>query len=106
MMSGAELELDTLLAPLADQARCGPSLLHDPVFDAIREARREDDASLPQGVWTAPLKKADWPAVTRLCTQVLATRSKDVQVAAIALRMPAPWLADRLCSLQRHNRTP
>lgn len=77
-----DAELDTLLAPLAGDAPCGPSLLHDAVFDAIREARREDDASLPQGVWTAPLKKPDWPAVSRLCTQVLATRSKDVQVAA------------------------
>lgn len=77
-----DAELDTLLAPLAGDAPCGPSLLYDAVFDAIREARREDDASLPQGVWTAPLKKPDWPAVSRLCTQVLATRSKDVQVAA------------------------
>ena len=29
----------------------GPALPHDPVCAAIREARREDDPGLPQGVW-------------------------------------------------------
>ncbi|MET0964102.1 MAG: type VI secretion system protein TssA [Noviherbaspirillum sp.] len=80
-MAVADPELERLLAPLDGAARCGASLLHDPVFDAIQEARREDDPSLPQGVWAAPLKKADWPAVARLCAQALAARSKDVQLA-------------------------
>jgi type VI secretion system ImpA family protein len=33
------------------------------------------------GEWERPLKNADWPTVLQLCTQVLAGRSKDLQVA-------------------------
>lgn len=75
-----------LLAPLAEDAPCGPALRYDPVFTEIRLLREEDDPSLPMGQWERPLKHADWPRIEALCSSMLATRSKDVQIAA--------WLAE------------
>lgn len=78
--------LDGLLAPLAPDAPCGPSVRHDPVFTDIRLLREEDDPSLPMGQWERPLKRADWARIEALCTGMLAQRSKDLQIAL--------WLAE------------
>ncbi|QCP53542.1 type VI secretion system protein TssA [Trinickia violacea] len=77
-----ELELAALLQPLPGVEPCGPSLLHDPAFDAIRAARRADDPSLPAGVWQTELKVADWQAVETHCVDILRNRSKDLTIAA------------------------
>ncbi|MDH0292026.1 type VI secretion system protein TssA [Pseudomonas sp. GD04087] len=61
---------------------CGASMRHDPMLDRLRELRREDDLSLPAGVWQAEPKRADWRAVEVLAQDVLALRSKDLMVAA------------------------
>lgn len=74
-------DLQALLAPIPAPERTGPSLRYEPVYAQIREARRAEDDSLPMGDWVRPLKKADWPGVETLCTEVLRTRSKDLQVA-------------------------
>ncbi|MFC7538660.1 ImpA family type VI secretion system protein [Siccirubricoccus deserti] len=66
----------------------GPSLRYDPLFDVLRELRREDDAQAPRGVWRSRLKLADWPAVIAQAQSALATRSKDLQLAA--------WLTEAL----------
>lgn len=71
-----------LLNPIADDNPCGQSLKYDQIFDDIQEARREDDETLPQGVWETDLKKADWDEVERLAVSVLESQSKDLQVAA------------------------
>lgn len=55
---------------------------YDPLYLGIRQAREEDDASLPMGEWERPLKKADWKGVSARCTELLGSRSKDFQVAA------------------------
>jgi type VI secretion system ImpA family protein len=73
--------VERFLVPVSPEEPGGPSLRYDPVFDRIREARRADDPSLPQGQWQRELKKADWAEVAALCEEVLAFRSKDVQVA-------------------------
>lgn len=75
-----------LLAPLSDDAPCGPAMRYDPVFTEIRLLREEDDPALPMGQWERPLKHADWPRIEALCSSMLATRSKDLQIAA--------WLAE------------
>lgn len=82
--SGFAPDLAAFLAPLEDaiDGPAGPSLRYDPVYARIRDARSEEDASLPMGEWTRPLKKADWRAAETLCTEVLLRRSKDLQVAA------------------------
>lgn len=76
------MDVEALLLPLAVDAHCGVSLLHEAVYDAIRLARQDDDASLPQGVWETPLKKANWAESIRLCSTALTSRSKDLQIAA------------------------
>jgi type VI secretion system protein ImpA len=76
-----------LLNPIAGDNPSGKSLRYDPVYDKIREARREEDV-LPQGDWSREVKKADYPQVIKLATEALSTKSKDLQVAA--------WLTEGL----------
>ncbi|HYD51214.1 MAG TPA: type VI secretion system ImpA family N-terminal domain-containing protein, partial [Gemmatimonadaceae bacterium] len=79
--SALPAELESLLAPLATPHPGGVELRYDPLYDRIKEARREDDG-LAQGDWQTERKTADWPAVVRLATDALATKSKDLQIAA------------------------
>lgn len=81
-MHAAVLDSARLLAPIAPDKPCGEWLRHDRVYAQISEARREDDASLPQGIWVQPQKRADWMLVEQLCCEALACRSKDLQLAA------------------------
>jgi type VI secretion system protein ImpA len=78
---------DTLLNPLAGDQPCGADLRYDPLYDKIKEARREDDDA-PQGEWARTRKVADWPQVIKLATDALDKRSKDLQLAV--------WLAEAL----------
>lgn len=75
-------DLEALVAPIPGDSPAGESLRLDPLWDEIRRLREEDDAALPQGVWQRELKRADWSAVIDRTTNALATRSKDVQLAA------------------------
>jgi type VI secretion system protein ImpA len=77
----ASTDLESLLAPVSHENPCGEWLRYEGTYDQVREARREDDPALPQGVWQAELKRADWDAVQTLCVTALATRSKDLQLA-------------------------
>jgi type VI secretion system protein ImpA len=87
-----EPKISLFLDPIPGKNPCGESLRYTNVYDLIREARREDDDKLPQGVWKSEIKKADWDQVDRLCQDALKTRSKDVQVAA--------WLAEAWLHLE------
>ncbi|MCP4701667.1 MAG: type VI secretion system protein TssA [Gammaproteobacteria bacterium] len=84
-------EWQGLLAPCSETQPCGESLVYEGTCDKIREARRADDPSLPQGDWKTKLKKADWDKVRELCVEALSTRSKDLQLAA--------WLTEALLHL-------
>ncbi|MGY4533159.1 type VI secretion system protein ImpA [Pseudomonas sp. TE3786] len=75
-------ELEPLLAPLSAESPCGPSLRYDNDFDRLRELRREDDTSLPTGVWKSEIKRGDWAAQEKLASELLSSRSKDLMVAA------------------------
>jgi type VI secretion system protein ImpA len=83
--------VEELLQPIAEGNPAGAYLRYDPVYDAIQEARREED-QLNQGAWQRALKTADFPQVISLSTSVLQKRTKDLQIAA--------WLTE--ASL-RHN---
>ena len=72
---------DGLLNPIPGDNPSGKTLRYDPVYDKIREARREEDV-LPQGEWSREVKKADFPLVIKLATEALSTKSKDLQLAA------------------------
>jgi type VI secretion system protein ImpA len=78
---------DDLLQPIPGANPGGANLRYDPLYDKLKEARREDE-SAPQGEWTRPRKVADWPAVIKLASDALTTKSKDLQIAA--------WLTEAL----------
>lgn len=75
LMEGAILE------PLSETEPAGPHLFYTEVFDQIREAIREDNPNLSQGVWQTEMKQANWPEARQLCREVLAGRSRDLRVA-------------------------
>lgn len=85
--------LKTLLAPISESNPVGDNLYYDPLYDQIKEARREDDPTLSQGVWQIELKKADWPSVENLCCQALISKTKDLQIAA--------WLVEAWISMDQ-----
>ena len=72
---------DALLKPLDGSRPCGRSLLYEPIYDNIREARTHEEDNLPQGIWKRDLKKADWQRVEDLCCQALSGETKDLQIA-------------------------
>ena len=73
---------DDLLDPITDEKPSGPDLRYDPVFDPIKEARREEEDTLPTGVWDRPAKKADYKQVANLAGESLGKRTKDLRLAA------------------------
>ncbi|CAN7524304.1 MULTISPECIES: type VI secretion system protein TssA [unclassified Pseudomonas] len=71
-----------LLEPISKEAPCGQDLRYEPEFDRLRELRREDDTSLPTGVWQSSIKRAQWPELEKLATSLLLERSKDLMLSA------------------------
>ena len=78
---------DEVLKPIPGDNPGGQNLRYAPVYDKIREARREDD-ELNQGAWQHERKVADTGLVIKLAEEALATQSKDLQLAA--------WLTEAL----------
>lgn len=79
---------DDLLTPIPGDNPAGGNLRYDPLYDKVKEARREDD-DLPAGeLPVGPRKTADHQLVIRLASEALATRTKDLQLAA--------WLTEAL----------
>jgi type VI secretion system protein ImpA len=76
---------EDLLNPIPGDNPSGEYLYYAPVYDKIKEARREDDEG-PVGEWQRERKLADWNTVIKLAGESLATKSKDLQLAA--------WLAE------------
>jgi type VI secretion system protein ImpA len=72
---------DDLLNPIEGDNPSGANLRYAPVFDKIKEARREDDDA-PQGDWQHERKTADPKVVLKLAGETLATKTKDLQLAA------------------------
>lgn len=80
------VSLEELLEPIPPSDKSddpvGVSLRYDVIHDQLRELRRADDPTLPQGVWRHELKKADWKGIERLAAEALRERSKDLRMAA------------------------
>src|SRR6266481_5139584 len=76
-----------LLNPISADKPAGENLRYAPVYDKIKEARREDDDA-PQGDWKHERKVADWQLTVKLISEALATKTKDLQLAA--------WLAEAM----------
>lgn len=76
------MDVDSILEPVSSSDPTGAFLLYEGTYDRIREARRSDSPELPRDIWDHDLKSADWEHVESLCIEALATRSKDIQIAA------------------------
>lgn len=85
-VDSAYKDFESYLRPITQDNPAGDDCRYEAIYDQIKDARRQDDTSLPQGVWQHKLKYADWSKVEKLCDDVLMNRSKDLQVAA--------WLAE------------
>ncbi len=75
-------EIEKLLIPISSESPAGEFLRYQGRYDAIQEARQEDDPALPRGVWQTRLKRADWRKVETLCVDALENLSKDLQIGA------------------------
>jgi type VI secretion system protein ImpA len=75
-----EIDEAILIAPLSEGDGVGKYLRYDPLYDQIKEARREDDVTLSQGIWQTEIKRADWVSVETLCLDAISTKTKDLQI--------------------------
>jgi type VI secretion system protein ImpA len=78
---------EELLRPIPGPNPSGENLRYAPVYDKIKEARRQDDDA-PQGEWRRERKLADWPLAIKLITDALSNKTKDLQLSA--------WLTEAL----------
>ena len=78
-----ELDIESLLAPLAGDAPCGVNLEYDPAFQTLQEAASGKPERQYGSTIIAP-EPPDWPAV-REQALALAARTRDLRVAV--------WLA-------------
>jgi type VI secretion system protein ImpA len=78
---------DDLLNPIEGPNPSGISLRYDPLYIKITEARREESQP-PPGMTERDRKVADNPLVIKLATEGLASKTKDLQLAA--------WLTEAL----------
>jgi type VI secretion system protein ImpA len=82
------IDFEQLLTPISDDSPTGNDLRYvdgDLTFQQIEENRAEEDPAL---VVEGAAKAANWSAVVRECQDAIATKSKDLQLAA--------WLAEGL----------
>lgn len=77
----AIIDFEALLAPIPGDNPSGELLQYEGTYDRIRDARREDDPSLPRGIWERELKKANWKQAADICGKALTRRTKDLQIA-------------------------
>ena len=77
-----------ILTPISEHAPSGSSVRFDQRFSELREARRQEDPRLSQGIWKRDIKTADWAIVQKQAIDILVGESKDLQVFA--------WLIESL----------
>ena len=82
---------DELLNPIEGPNPSGANLRYDPVYDKIKEARREEDQP-PPGMTERDRKIADNTLVIKLTTDLLTNKTKDLQIAA--------WLTEAMLKKQ------
>ena len=73
---------EDLLEPIDGENPSGPNLYYDKVFEQIKEARIEEDDTIPTGEWARAPKKADRVFVIKQAGDMLAKKSKDLRLAA------------------------
>ncbi len=91
----AVIDIEPLLKPISGASPSGEWLKFDPLYDQIKEARKEDEHTGDQGVWETKQKKADWPAVRRLCSDALKKQTKDLWIGV--------WLLEAWTVLESYD---
>ena len=81
-----------LLDPIPGENPSGKNLKYDRLTDQVKEARIEEDSTLPSGAWERTAKRADSKLVVKLAGEALATRTKDLQLAV--------WLGEAYIRLE------
>lgn len=89
------LTIEELLEPIDETNPSGKDLRYDSLIDSIRDARSEDDGSLPMGEWEHQTRRADYPLVASLARTALQTRSKDLWLAV--------WLGEAYLQIERYD---
>lgn len=82
-----ELDIESLLAPLAGDAPCGVNLEYDPAFQTLQEAA-SGKPERQYGSTIIAAEPPDWPAV-REQALALAARTRDLRVAVWLARAAA-----------------
>lgn len=82
-----EINVEAILAPIPGENPAGQDLRYTPVYDNIKEARREDDIHDPS-IPERDFKRAEWDKAIQLCVDALVNKTKDIQIAA--------WLTEAL----------
>lgn len=90
-----DFNVDDYLTPISEDNPSGDSLKYSSTIDDIKEAMRDEDPTLPQGVWVREPKFANWYKAVNLCDDALQHTSKDLLVAC--------WLTE--CWLHTDNMT-
>jgi type VI secretion system protein ImpA len=72
------VDLDQLLSPISEATPCGENVRWDPVYDEIKEARREEDKD---ALGAEGPVQANWALVVKRASDALAQRSKDLMLA-------------------------
>ncbi len=80
---------EDIFLPITGENPSGPSLRYE--YDEIKEARREEE-DLAQGEWQTERKVADYGKVLKLASELLAKRTKDLQLAF--------WISEALLKLE------
>ena len=84
------IDTTAILNPFEGENSAGENLRYSQTYDAIAEARREDDVF--EVASDAERKIADWPSVHALAIEALTTKSKDIQLAV--------WLMEALIHME------
>ena len=82
-----QMDMDALMAPVPGDNPAGEDQRYSPVYDEIREARKEVITYDPEGHPTVE-KKAEWNKVITLSLEALTQKTKDLQIAV--------WLTEAL----------
>ncbi len=74
-------DIEQFLEPIPGGNPAGDDLRYSPLYDKIREARRQGDTG-PMGLWEREAKTSDFKQVIKLSEDALARKTKDLQIAA------------------------
>lgn len=75
------IDIDSILTPIPGDNPAGEDLRYTATYEELKEARRADDP-LDRGQWQREIKTADWNKVVAIATEVLSSKTKDLQIAA------------------------